>query len=246
MEESLIIGRNPVIEALKNGLAIDRIMVLQGTHGPFEIELRKLSKAANIPLQVAPKEAFNRVSKGNHQGAIAYITPIAFQSLGDILDELRAKGETALFVLLDGITDVRNIGAIARSAECFGAHAIVVSAKHMARLNEDAVKASAGALTRMPVCRMSSTAQALDLLGAEGVHVFAAALQGAEALDKIDLTGHAAILMGSEDKGLPRELLQRADVIFKIPQTDRLDSLNVSVASGVVLYEVYRQRQLSK
>lgn len=238
----LIYGRHPVIDAIRNGTALEKLLLQQGTRGDLEKEVRKLSKEFGIPVQYVPKEKMNRLVKGNHQGLIGMVSIITYYRLEDLLPMLFEKSETPLIVLLDGVTDVRNLGAIARSAECCGAHALVIPQKGSAQINAEAIKASAGALTQLPVCREQSMTTAMSTLAQSGIPVFASSLKGEKLLHEIDLKGPVAVVVGSEGDGISQAVEQDADALFKIPQKGTTDSFNVSVAAGIILYEAMRQR----
>ncbi len=240
---SIIYGRHPVLEALEQGLPFQKILLQRGTRGEFEKELRRRCKEANIPLQYAPKERLSRWVRGNHQGVVGLLSPLPFARLEEQLPFLFEKGEAPLLLLLDGVTDVRNFGAIARTAEVFGVHALVLPSKGSVSLSEDAVKTSAGALTRLPVCRERNLQHAIDLLRLSGVRILASSLQAEKPLHEVDFRLPSAILIGSEDKGVHPALLTLADERFIIPQVGKTDSLNVSVATGIMLYEAMRQRR---
>ena len=241
--KQIISGRHPVVDAIQRGIAFDKLILQQGVRGDFEKEIRHLSKQFNIPLQVVPKERLSKLASGNHQGIVGIISLIPYYKLEDVLPLVYERSEVPLFLLLDGITDVRNIGAIARSAEISGAHALVIPKKGSAPINEDAIKSSAGALTKIPVCRVSSLASAIDYLKLSGIVVLASDLQASHMLYDLDLTVPTAFILGAEGQGINRSLLKQADIPFIIPQVGTTDSFNVSVAAGIMLYEVMRQRK---
>ncbi len=242
-ENTLIYGRHPVADAIRSGKPFEKVMMQQGLRGEAEIEIRKLSKEFNIPLSIVPREKLSKMANGgNHQGILGFLPLIEYQRLEDILPFVFEKGETPLLILLDNVTDVRNFGAIARSAEVMGVHAIVVPHNGAALLNADAMKASAGALSRLAVCREKTLSAVLDYLAQSGVRVVASDLGARNKVFDVDFSFPTAILMGSEGEGVNRALLRRADETFIIPQVGTTDSLNVSVATGVILYEVLRQR----
>ena len=241
-KETIIYGRHPVVDVIKSGKSIDQVMLQRGTRGEFEIELRHLCREYNIPLKMVPKDRLARVTTGNHQGIIAILSPISYYKLADVLPMIYEKSKTPLILLLDGVTDVRNFGSIARSAECCGVDAIVVPEKGTARINSDALKTSAGALSKIPVCRETSIQAAVEFLQLSGIQVLASDLRGEKKIQELDLVGPTAFLIGSEDDGVSPHLLRRSDECFIIPQTGSTDSFNVSVASGIMLYEVLRQR----
>jgi 23S rRNA (guanosine2251-2'-O)-methyltransferase len=193
-------------------------------------------------LQVVPKERLNRFTKSNHQGVIGFISLITYQSLENVLPAIYENSETPLLLILDGVTDVRNFGAIARTAEIAGVHAIIVPKKGAALINSDAIKTSAGALTKIAVCRETSLFTVVEFLQNSGVQVFASDLQAEKMSYKLDFTVPTALIIGSEDLGVQEGLLKRADETFIIPQVGTTDSYNVSVATGMMLYEVIRQR----
>ncbi|MEM7103497.1 MAG: 23S rRNA (guanosine(2251)-2'-O)-methyltransferase RlmB [Bacteroidota bacterium] len=239
---NLVYGRHPVNDAVQAGKSVDKIIIQQGIRGEFEKEIRHLAKSYQIPLQYAPKERMNKIAGGNHQGVMAFLSPIPFQRLEHVLPLIYEKGETPLIILLDGVSDVRNFGAIARSAECSGAHAVVIPQKGAAQINAEAMKTSAGALNFIPVCRESSLAKAIELLKNSGVQVLASNLGASSALKDLDLSIPTALIVGSEGEGVSSSILRMADQQFIIPQKGQTDSFNVSVAAGIMLYEVLRQR----
>jgi 23S rRNA (guanosine2251-2'-O)-methyltransferase len=241
-QATIIYGRHPVMDALKGGEPIDKIVLQQGVRGDFERELRRATKIANIPLQVIPKERLNYLVKGNHQGVAAWMSMLRYYRLEDVLPGIYEKGEMPLLLLLDGVTDVRNFGAIARSAELLGVHAIIIAKKGSAQINAEAIKTSAGALTNIAVCRESSLINAIEQLQTNGIQVMASSLQASDMLYDLDLTQPVAFVMGSEGKGISPPVLRACDRDFIIPQLGTTDSFNVSVATGVILYEATRQR----
>lgn len=241
-EINIIYGRHPIIDSIKAGQAFDKIMLQQGIRGEYEKELRYTCRQFDIPLQVVPKERLNRFTKSNHQGVIGFISLITYQSLENVLPAIYENSETPLLLILDGVTDVRNFGAIARTAEIAGVHAIIVPKKGAALINSDAIKTSAGALTKIAVCRETSLFTVVEFLQNSGVQVFASDLQAEKMSYKLDFTVPTALIIGSEDLGVQEGLLKRADDTFIIPQVGTTDSYNVSVATGMMLYEVIRQR----
>jgi 23S rRNA (guanosine2251-2'-O)-methyltransferase len=239
----LIIGRKPLLEALQIGANIEKIFILQTATGDEITNIRKLAKDMDIAVSSVPQEKLNRFTMANHQGVVAIGGLIEYLPLQEVISQAVDKGETPLIVLLDGITDTRNLGAIARSAFCYGAHALVVPSSNNAAITEDGLKASAGALERIAICRMASVEQAIDVLHLNGIQIVATALQSSEPIHKVDLDMPLAIVMGSEDKGVSEYVLKTADHLVQIPMTGNFDSLNVSVAAGIMLYEVFRQQQ---
>jgi len=245
-KKNIIAGRNPVIEALKSGQSIDKILVFKNAAGDIIYEIKHLAKESNVPVQYVPNEKLNKLTNINHQGVVAFKTSVVYHDLQQVIDWLNAKGETALFVMLDGVTDVRNIGAIARSAVCCGAQAIIIPEKGVGALNEEAVKSSAGALEHIQVCRVNSLLKALDTLHLNGIKVFTSEIKASKKLFEIDFSEPCCILMGSEEKGVQPYMSKAADDHFAIPMKGRFDSFNVSVATGIILYEAMKQRMLGE
>jgi 23S rRNA (guanosine2251-2'-O)-methyltransferase len=240
---NLIYGHHPVVEAIRAGRAVEKVFFQQGLRGEVEKEIRHLTKAHDIPLQVVPRAKLDHMVRGAHQGVAAFLALVEFQSIEDVVPFVFEQGEVPLLVLLDSVTDVRNFGAICRSAECAGAHAVVVPTSGGAPANEEAMKASAGALARIRLCRVRSLFTAVEWLQASGVQVVATALADRSVpVYAVDLTLPTAILMGSEGQGVHPKLQKMADAVCKIPQATDFDSYNVSVAAGIVLYEALRQR----
>ena len=240
--KSLVIGRQPVLEALRAGRSLERIYMLKGATGEVLPELRRLAEERAVPINSVPVEKLDGLSRGNHQGVVAVTSPLVYADLQKTLEDILSRKEVPCLVMLDGITDVRNIGAIARTALCCGAHALVIPDKGVASLNEEAVKASAGALQLIPVCRESSLLKAVDTLHLNDIPVFATEMQAEDRLQDMDFTGPCCLLLGSEGKGIQPYLSKAADRRFRIPMAPGFDSLNVSVTAGIVLFETFRQR----
>lgn len=240
----LIIGRKPLLEALQNAVNIEKIFLLQTATGDEISAIKKAAREMNIALSLVPQEKLTRFTQANHQGVVAIGGLIEYQPLQEIISQAVDKGETPLIVLLDGITDTRNLGAIARSALCYGAHALVIPSSNNAAITEEGIKASAGALESIPVCRVTSVEQAIDILHLNGIQVIATALKNSNPIHTVDLGIPLAIVMGSEDKGVSDFVIKQADHLVKIPMAGTFDSLNVSVAAGIMLYEVQRQKEL--
>jgi 23S rRNA (guanosine2251-2'-O)-methyltransferase len=240
--KEIAFGIQSVIETLKAGQEIDKILV-QKELGMSEIQ--KLADEREIPIQRVPLEKLNRITRKNHQGIIAFISAIRYVQLHNVLTGIFEKGETPLILVLDRITDVRNFGAIARSAECTGVHAIVIPARGGAQINSDALKTSSGALNYLPVCREQNLNQTLRYLQESGLKIVGCTEKAAENVFDVDFTGPTAIVMGSEEDGISNDILRRADHAVKIPLVGKVASLNVSVATGMVLYEAIRQRSLA-
>ena len=239
----LIAGRNTVLESLRDGALVEKVFIMFGVRGDFEKEIRYLCKQSNVHLVTLPRERMQRMYSGNHQGVLAWISPIRYHDLDTILGLTYESGEIPLIVFLDRVTDVRNFGAIARSAEVLGAHAICISKKGSAQMSAEAIKSSAGALLKIPVCRAPNLLNAIQTARQHGLNVLAAEMNGSIELEATDLAKPTVILMGSEGKGLSRELLELADERVSIPQIGSVESLNVSVACGIILYEAMCQRK---
>jgi len=239
----IIYGRHPVVDTIRSGKPVDKLLLQQGIRGEFEKEIRHLCREFEIPFKVVPKDRLNKFSNGNHQGVIALLSPIQYFKIEDVLPMVYEQSRTPIFLLLDEVTDVRNFGSIARSAEVCGADAIIIPSKGAARINADALKTSAGALTKIPVCRSSSLMNAVEYLQLSGIQILASSLKGEKKLFELDLKVPTAFIIGSEGDGVSPALLRKADEQFIIPQLGETDSLNVSVATGIMLYEVMRQRR---
>lgn len=241
--EDVIYGRHPVLEALNAGQPVDKVYLQQGTRGEFEKELRQACKLHEVPMTLIPLPKLQRMVRGNHQGVVAQLAAAAYQRVEDVLPQVYERGETPLFLLLDGVTDVRNLGAIARSAEVCGAQTIIIPQKNSAGLTADAVKSSAGALSRIPVCREKSLVNTVEFLQMSGVKVVASDLGADHYLHEVDLSGPLCIVMGAEDEGISTGVGRAADLTFKIPQVGTLNSFNVSVAAGILLFESMKSRR---
>ncbi len=244
-DNNLIYGIRPVIEAIKAGKEIDKLFIQNGLQGELIPELRRLINDNKIPYQYVPAEKLNRMVRANHQGVACYISEIAYQPIEMLLMSVYEKGETPLFVMLDRVTDVRNMGAIARSAACAGAHALIIPSRGGAPVNADAVKTSAGALNILPVHKSHNLKTTLEYLRESGLKIIAVSEKGTKDYFDTELTGPLVLIMGSEEDGVSGEYLNRSDEIIRIPITGEISSLNVSVAAGVILFEVVRQNILA-
>lgn len=241
-ESDCIFGLRPVIEAIKAGKQIDRLLIKQGLQGPLYQELMVEVRKFQVPYQIVPVERIELVTRKNHQGVLAWLAVIEYQQISNLLPMIFEKGEEPLIIALDGVSDVRNFGAIVRTAECLGAHAVVIPEKGSARITADAVKTSAGALNVFPVCREKSIVRAIEFLKESGLKVICATEKSSAEASMADLRGPAVLVMGSEDKGVSRELAALAEESVSIPMTGTIGSLNVSVAAGILIYEIVRQR----
>jgi 23S rRNA (guanosine2251-2'-O)-methyltransferase len=238
----MIVGPAAVSAAIAEGKQFDRIY-MQGHFRNTEIDkVQTEARQAGIPINFVPVEKLNGFNVPDHNGCIAVLSPIPYQNLQDVILQITDKGETPLFLILDGITDVRNIGAMVRTAFCCGVHALIIPDKGVGALNEDAMLTSAGALEKLPVCRVNSLMKAVDDLHLNGIKVFASEMNAEARVDKLPLNEPAAIIMGSEDKGIFPALAKICDERFAIPMKGDFESLNVSVAAGMILYEAMMQR----
>lgn len=240
--ENIVFGLRPVIEAIEAGRQIEKIYIKKGAEGQLIGELREIARAQRISVQEVPVQKLDRLTRGNHQGVVAQISAIVYADMEEILAGI-PEGAAGLLVIFDGVTDVRNFGGIARTAECAGAHGLIVPMKNAAPVNADAMKSSAGALNIIPVARVGSIRNTIKLLQAEGFQIVAATEKGAKALYDADFTRPTAIVMGSEDTGISKEVLKLCDEQLAIPQRGKIESLNVAAAAAVMLYEVVRQRK---
>jgi len=243
-QETFIFGIHAVKEALSAGKDIDKVLIRRGAGSELFKELLSELRRLDIPVQQVPVEKLNRITRKNHQGVIAWISQITYSDISSVLPNIYESGEDPLILLLDGVSDVRNFGAIARSAECAGVHAIVIPFSGSAAINSDAIKTSAGALHRIPVCRQRDLVTAARFLRDSGLRLFAATEKAEELVFNSDLTGPVGIIMGSEDRGVSNVLLKDADQWVSIPMKGSISSLNVSVAAGIMLFEAVRQRNI--
>ena len=241
-KNEMIFGIRAVIEAVEAGKEIDKILIKKDLQGDLAKELFDLIKGRGFFVHRVPVERLNRITRKNHQGVIAFISAVAYPRLGDIIPSLFAEGKVPFIVLLDGITDVRNFGAIARTCECTGVDAIVLPERGSVSVNADAVKTSAGALLHIPVCRERSIHSAIRYLKDSGIKVVAASEKSVTNYTRVDYTVPVAVVMGAEDTGVDADNLRLCDEMVAIPQVGNIGSLNVSVAAGVMMYEVVRQR----
>jgi 23S rRNA (guanosine2251-2'-O)-methyltransferase len=241
-KETYIYGIRPAIEAIKAGKELEKILLQNGLKGEGFRELFGLIKELELPYQFVPIEKLNRLSRQNHQGVISFVSEITYQRIEDIVPFVYEQGRMPLFLILDRITDVRNIGAIARTAECTGVDALIMPAKGSGQINSDAIKTSAGALYKLPVVRSQNLKDTLKFLKDSGISIFAATEKAVSDYTSVDYNKPLALILGSEGEGISEEYLKLTDSTLRIPVFGEIESLNVSVASGVVLYEVLRQR----
>ncbi len=237
-----LFGIHPVLEAIKSGKRFDKVLLKQGMEGPQSRELLDLLRSHEIPFQFVPIERLNRAVRGAHQGVIAYISQIDYVTIEEIVEKAKKKSKSPILVVLDGVSDVRNLGAIARSLECAGGSGIIVPAKGGAAINADAIKASAGALMRLDTCKVPNLRLAAYYLKESGFKLIAATEKVDNLIYDVDMTGPIAIIMGSEGKGISPFMLEIADEKASIPMSGKISSLNVSVASALLIFEAVRQR----
>lgn len=238
----MIFGIRAVIEAIEAGKEIDKIIVKRELQGDLFRELTAALESHDIPVQRVPVERIDRYTRKNHQGVIAFLSAVTYEKIEDIIPFLYEQGKSPFILVLDGLTDVRNFGAIARTCEVAGVDAIVIPARGSVTVNADAVKTSAGALMKIPVCKENNLTEAIQFLKNSGVKVVAATERAAQLYTEVDYTGPVAIVMGAEDVGVSNDNLRICDELVKIPQFGTIGSLNVSVAAGVLIYESIRQK----
>ncbi len=242
MKDDFIFGLRPVIEALDAGKTIDKIFLQNGLQGFIYAELKeKLSKYGIRPNYV-PVEKLNRITRKNHQGVVAFISDVPFYSIEDIIPQIFEEGRIPFLLILDRLTDVRNFGAICRTAECVGIDAVIIPEKGAAPINSDAIKTSAGAIYNIKICKEKNLAHTVDFLQQSGISVYASTEKAQKLLYDADFKEPCAIVMGNEETGISKEVLHHSDDKIKLPITGKTQSLNVSVACGAMLYEVVRQR----
>lgn len=241
-DNNIIFGIRAIIETIQAGKEIDKILVKKDLQGELIKELHNALKGLNIPVQRVPVERLNRITRKNHQGVIAFVSVVTYHHIEDIIPFVFEQGKDPFIVLLDGITDVRNFGAIARTCECAGVDAIVIPSRDSVSVNGDAMKTSAGALNILPVCKEKSINQTIRYLKDCGVTVLAASEKAVKNYTEVSFTGPIAIVMGAEDTGVSPENLRSCDEMIKIPLFGNIGSLNVSVAASILVYEGVRQR----
>lgn len=237
-----IIGRQPVLEALRDGKQLERIFLQKNIGGEGIDEIKMLAQKLAVPINTVPIEKLHSLTRSNHQGVIAVNSMVEYHDLQESIDTLLQTGVVPLFVMLDGITDVRNIGAIARTAMCCGVQIMIIPDKGIAALNEEAVKTSAGALQKIIVCRVNSLLKAVDTLHLNDISVFTAEMKAEKKVFEVDYAIPCCIIMGSEDRGIQPYLSKAADVHFTIPMQGKFDSFNVGIAAGITLFEASKQR----
>ena len=244
-KNEMIFGVRAVIEAIQAGKEIDKILIKKDIQSDLARDLFAILKQTSIPVQRVPVERIDRITRKNHQGVVAFISPVTYQHTEDLVPFLFEQGKNPLFIMLDGITDVRNFGAIARTCECAGVDAIIIPSKNSVSVNADAVKTSAGALLTLPVCRELNLTQTLRFLKNSGFKIIAATEKGDYDYTKADFSSPTCLIMGAEDKGVSYDNLALCDEWVKIPLFGSIESLNVSVAAGILIYKAIEQRGFS-
>lgn len=244
--KDIIYGIRPIIEAIQADKTIDKVLIQRGLGGDLMRELTMLIRQRNVPMQLVPIEKLHRMVHGNHQGAIAYVSEVDYASIFDVIPTVYESGEDPFILVLDRITDVRNLGAIVRTAECAGVHAIVIPVHNSAQINEDAVKTSAGAIHNVPICRHTNLKEVFVFLKEAGVAIIGATEKAKNMHYQADYCRPLCIVMGNEGEGISPEYFNYFTDHVKIPLMGTIDSLNVSVATGVVLYEALRHRNYNK
>lgn len=238
----MIYGTRAVIEAILAGKEIEKVMIQSGMNNDLVKELLSVAKNRDVPVAFVPPEKLKRLSAKNHQGVICILSAVTYASLENIIDFAYSEGREPFFLMLDRITDVRNFGAIARTAECAGIDAIIIGEKGSAPISSDAMKTSAGALNHLPVCRERDLKKTMKLLRDNGIRVVACTEKAEKKIHELELKGPMALILGSEEDGISDVLLREADELAKIPMKGKIGSLNVSVAAGIVIFETLRQR----
>ncbi|TRX66017.1 23S rRNA (guanosine(2251)-2'-O)-methyltransferase RlmB [Carboxylicivirga sp. M1479] len=241
-DQQMVFGIRAVQEAINAGKEIEKVMIKKGLQGPLFQNFLDLVREHNVPFQFVPIEKLNRVTRQNHQGVIAMISPVTYQDAEQLIPTLFEDGKEPFILVLDHITDVRNFGAIARTAECAGVDAIIIPDTGAAAVTSDAMKTSAGALHTIPVCRVRSLISTIEFLQMSGIKIVAATEKGAVDYDKANYRGPIALVMGAEDKGVNPKILAAAEIKSKIPIMGEIESLNVSVAAGILMYEIVKVR----
>lgn len=244
-KEDFIFGLRPVMEAIEAGKTIDKIFLQNGLQGQIYANLKKLLGKHGLRANYVPVEKLNRFTRKNHQGVVAFISDVPFHKIEDILPQIFEEGKSPFLLILDRLTDVRNFGAICRTAECVGVDAIIIPEKGAAPINSDAIKTSAGAIYNIKICKEKNLAHTIDFLQQSGVAVFAASEKAQKLIYDVDFTEPCALVMGNEETGISKEVFHHSDEKIKLPIVGKTQSLNVSVACGAILYEAVRQKHIS-
>ena len=238
----MVFGIRAIMEAIESGKEIEKLMIQNGLRGGLYHDFFQLVKYHNIPFNNVPLQGLDRITRKNHQGVIAYLSPITYQNIENLVPMLYEDGKNPFLLVLDRITDVRNFGAIARTAECSGVNAIIIPSRGAATINEDAIKTSAGALHKIEVCREENLKITLEFLKNSGIKIYGISEKAAEYYYDVDFTGPVALMLGSEENGISEAYMKYLDGFIKIPMVGQIESLNVSVAGGITMFEVTKQR----
>lgn len=241
-KEDFVFGLRPVIEAIEAGKTIDKVFIQNGLQGSIYADLKVLLAKNKLRPNYVPIEKLNRFTRKNHQGIVAFISDIPFYKIENLLPQLFEEGKTPFLLMLDRLTDVRNFGAICRTAECVGIDAVIIPEKGAAPINSDAIKTSAGALYNIKICKEKNLAHTVDFLQQSGVQVFASTEKAQKLIYELDFTEPCAIVMGNEETGISKEVMHHSDEKMKLPIEGKTQSLNVSVACGAIMYEAMRQK----
>ena len=241
-KDQYIFGIRAVIEAIQSGKEIDKLLIKKDINGELINELFALIKERHLVVQRVPVEKINRITRKNHQGVVAFLSAVTYYNIEEVVPVLFEEGINPFLIVLDGITDVRNFGAIARTCDCAGVNAIIIPERNSVSVNADAIKTSAGALNYVPVCREKNLVNVVKFLKSSGYKVVVASEKSSVNYTLVDYTGPVALILGAEDKGISNDLLKLCDEFVSIPEFGNINSLNVSVAGGVMMYEVVRQR----
>ena len=241
-KDQYIFGIRAVIEAIQSGKEIDKLLIKKDINGELINELFALIKERHLVVQRVPVEKINRITRKNHQGVVAFLSAVTYYNIEEVVPVLFEEGINPFLIVLDGITDVRNFGAIARTCDCAGVNAIIIPERNSVSVNADAIKTSAGALNYVPVCREKNLVNVVKFLKSSGYKVVGASEKSSVNYTLVDYTGPVALILGAEDKGISNDLLKLCDEFVSIPEFGNINSLNVSVAGGVMIYEVVRQR----
>mgnify|MGYP000589685180 CR=1 FL=1 len=243
VNKDIVFGLHPVMELIKSGKEINKILIQKGLQGNLFHELRAMLRHSMVNIQLVPVQKLNNITRKNHQGVIAFISPVTYHKVEDLIPRLYEEGKEPKFIVLDGITDVRNFGAIARTAECMGFNGVVIPAKGGATVTSDAIKTSAGALMNIPVCRVDSLKKSVDFMSESGLKLVACTEKTEDSIYDFDYSGPIGIIMGNEETGISNDLINRSQYVGKIPMTGGISSMNVAVAAGIVMYESVRNRK---
>lgn len=241
-KNQMVFGIRAIMEAIESGKEVEKLLIQNGLRGGLYHEFFQLLKLYKIPFNNVPPQALDRITRKNHQGVIAYLSPITYQNIENLIPMLYDQGKNPFLLVLDRLTDVRNFGALARSAECSGVDAIIVPSRGAATINEDAIKTSAGALHKIAVCREDNLKDTLEFIKNSGIKIFGVSEKADDYYYNQDFTEPCALMLGSEENGISEAYMKYLDGFVKIPMAGTIDSLNVSVAGGIIMFEVLKQR----